>query len=135
LSAIILILCAANSAEFNHPPITMPYLKNALGGLGRSVTDTARHAFAGAEGVARWRKLALYVVMFALPGGSIVVLLFAWADRRRAQRAAGGVEAAASTAGATLPCAGGQPACRAACAAPSAKGRRPAPHHARGNDA
>ena len=66
----------------------MLYLKNALGGLGRSVTDTARHALAGADGVARWRKLALYVVMFALPGGSIAVLLFAWADRRRAQRAA-----------------------------------------------
>ena len=109
----------------------MPYLKNALGGLGRSVTDTARHAFAGAEGVARWRKLALYVVMFALPGGSIVVLLFAWAEHRRARRAAGGVDAAAPIGGAIAPCTGGQPACRAACAAPRAKTRRAG----RGNDA
>lgn len=117
----------------------MLYLKNALGGLGRSVTDTARHAFVGADGVTRWRKLALYVVMLALPGGSIAVLLFAWADRRRAQRAAGGVDAApatsVSTGSGTPPCTGGQPACRAACAAPHAKSRRPALRHSRGNDA
>ncbi|HEY1611252.1 MAG TPA: hypothetical protein VGG24_18460 [Paraburkholderia sp.] len=103
----------------------MLYLKNALGGLGRSVTDTARHAFAGASGVARWRKLALYVVVFALPGGSIAVLLFAWADRRRALRAAASAEAA-SAASTTQPCIGGQPACRAACATPRAQGRKTA---------
>jgi hypothetical protein len=113
----------------------MLYLKNALGGLGRSVTDTARHAFAGADGVARWRKLALYVVMFALPGGSIVVLLFAWADRRRALRAAASAEATSSTSAPSLPCIGGQPACRAACATPRTPGRRPAPRRLPGNDA
>jgi hypothetical protein len=115
----------------------MLYLKNALGGLGRSVTDTARHAFAGADGVARWRKLALYVVMFALPGGSIVVLLFAWADRRRALRAAADAEAASTspTNAPPLPCTGGQPACRAASATPRTPGRRPAPRRLPGNDA
>jgi len=116
----------------------MLYLKNALGGFGRSVTDTARHAFAGADGVARWRMLALYAVMLALPGGSIVVLLLAWGARRRAQRAAG-TAAAASASGAPAlaapPCPGGQPACRAACASPRANSRRPALHRSRGNDA
>jgi hypothetical protein len=106
----------------------MLYLINALGGLGRSVTDTARHALAGADGAARWRKIALYVAMLALPGGSIAVLLLAWADRRRAQRAAASVEAAPSAD--AQPCPGGQPACRAACAAPRV--RKSA---VRGNDA
>lgn len=91
----------------------MPYLKNALGCLGRSVTDTARLAFAqaGAAGrAARWRKLAVYAAMFALPGGSFVVLLFMWAKRRRAER-----EAHAGAAPAVFAaCSGGQLACRAA---------------------
>ncbi|TDV37380.1 hypothetical protein C7405_103510 [Paraburkholderia caballeronis] len=115
----------------------MLYLKNALGGLGRSVTDTARHAFAGADGAARWRKLALYAVMLALPGGSLAVLIYAWADRRRAQRAAARASAEAAAAGAQ-PCTGGQPACRAACPAPRERSRRPAlpaPRRPRGNDA
>lgn len=107
------------SKHFRLLPLRIPappmlYLKNALGGLGRSVTDTARHALAGADGVARWRKLALYVVMFALPGGSVAVLLFAWADRRRALRTAARADAASSIG--AQPCPGGQPACRAACA-------------------
>jgi hypothetical protein len=92
----------------------MLYLKNALGGLGRSVTDTARHALAGADGAARWRKLALYLVMFALPGGSIVVLLLLWADRRRAQRTRVSAKPDALSSSGVQPCTGGQPACRAA---------------------
>jgi hypothetical protein len=64
----------------------MLYLKNALGGIGRSVTCTARHAFAHAGGAARWRKAVLYAAMFVLPGGSIAVVLMMWADRRRSQR-------------------------------------------------
>jgi hypothetical protein len=45
----------------------MLFLINALGGLGRSVTDTARLAFAKTSESSRWRKLALYAAMFALP--------------------------------------------------------------------
>lgn len=93
----------------------MLYLKNALGGLGRSVTDTARHAFAqaGAAGrAAGWRKLAVYAAVFALPGGSLAVLLYMWAQRRQAKRAAA-VEAAKTTAVAPA-CPGRQAACRAA---------------------
>ena len=96
----------------------MLYLFHALGGLGRSVTDTARHALAGANGAPRWRKLALYVAMFVLPGGLVAVLLFAWADRRRALRRAAGAGAGAKSAAGAQPCTGGQPACRGACAAP-----------------
>lgn len=92
----------------------MLYLKNALGGLGRSVTDTARHAFAHAGSAVRWRKVALYAAMFALPGGSVVVLLAMWAERRRARRTAA---EQAATANAVAPaCCGAQLACRAACA-------------------
>lgn len=89
----------------------MVYLKNALGGLGRSVTDTARLAFAQA-GAAGWRKLAVYAAVFALPGGSLAVLLFMWAQRRRAKRAA-----AVNAAGTGVPsCPERQPACRGSCA-------------------
>jgi len=89
----------------------MLYLKNALGGLGRSVTDTARLAFAqaGAAGrAARWRKLAVYMVMFALPGGSLAVLLVMWVQRRRAKLAADGKSTAAVPV-----CPGRHSACRA----------------------
>jgi hypothetical protein len=92
----------------------MPYLKNALGGLGRTVTDTARLAFAQAGAVRHagvWRKFAVYAAVFALPGGSLAVLLYMWAERRRARRNA--ESGAASTSAA---CTGRQPACRAACA-------------------
>ncbi len=64
----------------------MLYLINALGGLGRSLTDSARLAFANASAGSRWerwRKLALYAAMFALPGGSIAVVAMVWARRRR----------------------------------------------------
>jgi hypothetical protein len=117
------------------PSPTMLYLKNALGGLGRSVTDTARHALAGADGAARWRKLALYLVMFALPGGSIVVLLFLWADRRRAQRASVSAKLDARSSSGVQPCAGGQPACRAASPSLRAPTRRLALRPPRSNDA
>jgi hypothetical protein len=86
----------------------MLYLKNALGGLGRSVTDTARLAFAQA-GAAGWRKLAVYAAVFALPGGSLAVLLFMWAQRRSAKLAAAGKT------NAVVPvCSGRHAACRAA---------------------
>jgi hypothetical protein len=58
----------------------MLYLKNTFGGLGRSLTDSAVQAFHGPH---RWWKLALYVAMFILPGGSLGVLLIAWLDGRR----------------------------------------------------
>ncbi|MDR3101356.1 MAG: hypothetical protein LBV73_30365 [Paraburkholderia sp.] len=74
----------------------MLYLKNALGGIGRSVSCTARLAFAQAGGAARWRKFALYAAMFVLPGGSIAVVLMMWADRRRAQRGGADTSVAAS---------------------------------------
>ncbi|WP_052409603.1 hypothetical protein [Paraburkholderia oxyphila] len=114
----------------------MLYLKNALGGIGRSVSCTARLAFAQTGGVARWRKLAVYAAMFVLPGGSIAVVLMMWADRRRAQRGEAGTSvatgamtprvadsavvtaamsaAAATTAAAKAACSGVQVACRRA---------------------
>jgi hypothetical protein len=64
---------------------SMLYLKNTLGGLGRSLHDSALNTFQGPN---RWWKLALYVVMFVLPGGSLGVLFFAWFDNRRARLAA-----------------------------------------------
>ncbi|WP_213298427.1 hypothetical protein [Paraburkholderia sacchari] len=113
----------------------MLYLKNALGGIGRSVSCTARHAFMQAGGAARWRKFVLYAAMFVLPGGSIAVALMMWADRRRAQRDGAGTSvvvsgvtppaasptvvaatmnvATATTAAAKAACSGVQVACRA----------------------
>jgi hypothetical protein len=76
----------------------MLYLKNALGGIGRSVSCTARLAFAQTGGAARWRKFAVYAAMFVLPGGSIAVVLMMWADRRRAQRGGAGTSVAVSSA-------------------------------------
>ncbi|CAG4902508.1 hypothetical protein [Paraburkholderia saeva] len=61
----------------------MLYLKNTLGGLSRSLTGSALQTFTGPN---RWWKLALYLVMFVLPGGSIAVMIFAWVDHRRAVR-------------------------------------------------
>lgn len=58
----------------------MPYLKNALGGLGRSLTDIALEPL---QKPVRWWKIALYAAMFVLPGGSLAVLFFAWAQRRQ----------------------------------------------------
>jgi hypothetical protein len=62
----------------------MLYLKNTLGGWGRSLTDSALQTFQGAN---RWWKVALYAVIFVLPGGSLGVLLFAWFEHRRSRGA------------------------------------------------
>ncbi|HTR09454.1 MAG TPA: hypothetical protein VMJ11_22940 [Paraburkholderia sp.] len=95
----------------------MLYLINALGGLGRSVTDIARLTFAKAGASSRWRKLALYTAMFALPGGSLAVVAMVWARRRRAQRetaSAGAVVPVMPAAAMPTPtCGGGQLVCRA----------------------
>ncbi|MGA7777910.1 MAG: hypothetical protein WCA85_09395, partial [Paraburkholderia sp.] len=71
----------------------MLYLKNTLGGLGRSLHDSALNTFQGPN---RWWKLALYVVMFVLPGGSLGVLFFAWIDNRRNARVAAQKRAASA---------------------------------------
>ena len=71
----------------------MLYLKNTLGGLSRSLHDSALQTF---QGPYRWLKLALYVVMFVLPGGSLGVMFFAWLDHRRNGRAAKAAAAAAA---------------------------------------
>ncbi len=116
------VACLVNIMSGNHFNATtphyasdraMPYLKNALGGFGRSVTETARLALAQAS-AAGWRKLAVYAAVFALPGGSLAVLLFMWAQRRRAKRASS-TQAAQATLAAPL-CADRRAACRAACA-------------------
>jgi len=95
----------------------MLYLINALGGLGRSVTDTARLAFAKAGASSRWRKLALYAAMFALPGGSLAVVAMVWARHRRTRQEASSaravVPAVPAAAAAATGCGGGQLACRA----------------------
>ncbi|HVE11146.1 MAG TPA: hypothetical protein VNE00_28085 [Paraburkholderia sp.] len=63
----------------------MLYLKNTLGGLSRSLIDSALGNF---QKPYRWWKLALYAVVFVLPGGSLGVLLLAWIDHRRNGRGA-----------------------------------------------
>jgi hypothetical protein len=67
----------------------MLYLKNTLGGLSRSLIDSALLNF---QKPYRWWKLVLYAVVFVLPGGSLGVLLLAWIDHRRTRR--GGVKTA-----------------------------------------
>ncbi|MGF6611629.1 hypothetical protein OKW45_006551 [Paraburkholderia sp. WSM4175] len=62
----------------------MLYLKNTLGGLSRSLTDSALHSFQGRH---RWWKLALFAGLFVLPGGSVGVALLAWAAHRRGDEA------------------------------------------------
>ncbi|MFM0528229.1 hypothetical protein PQR11_25000 [Paraburkholderia strydomiana] len=61
----------------------MLYLKNTLGGLGRSLTDSALHSFQGPH---RWWKLALFAVLFVLPGGSVGVAILAWVEHRRGRK-------------------------------------------------
>jgi hypothetical protein len=63
----------------------MLYLKNTLGGLSRSLIDSALVNF---QKPYRWWKLALFAVVFVLPGGSLGVLFLAWIDHRRARRGA-----------------------------------------------
>jgi hypothetical protein len=61
----------------------MLYLKNTLGGLGRSLTDSALNSFQGPH---RWWKLALFAVLVVVPGGSVGVVVMAWAEARRARK-------------------------------------------------
>ncbi|WP_233832995.1 hypothetical protein [Paraburkholderia sp. ZP32-5] len=74
----------------------MLYLKNTLGGLSRSLTDSALNSFRGPH---RWWKLALFAGLIVLPGGSVAVALFAWVEHRRqtkrAKKAAAVVESSA----------------------------------------
>ncbi|MDE1181355.1 hypothetical protein [Paraburkholderia sp.] len=72
----------------------MLYLKNTLHGLSRSIAGSAMQTFQGPH---RWWKLALYAVLFVLPGGSLGVMVFAWIDHRRQARAARVVPAARLT--------------------------------------
>ncbi|MEW9581244.1 hypothetical protein [Paraburkholderia sp. DGU8] len=58
----------------------MLYLKNTLGGLSRSLTDSALNSFQGPH---RWWKLALFAGLFVLPGGSLGVAILAWFEHRR----------------------------------------------------
>ncbi|MFM0741549.1 hypothetical protein PQQ51_30305 [Paraburkholderia xenovorans] len=72
----------------------MLYLKNTLGGLSRSLTDSALSSFQGPH---RWWKLALFAVLFVLPGGSVGVAVLAWVEHRRGQKK-GATNAAAAQA-------------------------------------
>ncbi|PRX34444.1 hypothetical protein B0G75_102476 [Paraburkholderia sp. BL18I3N2] len=63
----------------------MLYLKNTLGGLSRSLTDSALSTFQGPH---RWWKLALFAVLFVLPGGSVGMAVLAWFEHRRGQKGA-----------------------------------------------
>jgi len=94
----------------------MLYLKNALGGLGRTLHDSALHSFHGPH---RWWKLALYAAIFVLPGGTVAVLLFGWFERRRNDAAA-----ARADAGAGVDAGGARPAGGAAAPVLSACGPR-----------
>jgi hypothetical protein len=58
----------------------MLYLKNTLGGLSRSLTDSALNSFQGPH---RWWKLAHFAGLFVLPGGSLGVAVLAWFEHRR----------------------------------------------------
>src|ERR1700744_5848601 len=61
----------------------MLYLKNTLGGLSRSLTDSALSSFKGPH---RWWKLALFAGLFVLPGGSVGVAVLAWVEHRRGRK-------------------------------------------------
>lgn len=76
----------------------MLYLKNTLGGWSRSLTDSALSSFQGPH---RWWKLALFAVLFILPGGSVGVVVLAWFEHRRGQK--GGKTATAKVAALTGP--------------------------------
>lgn len=79
----------------------MPYLKNTLGGLGRSLADSALHSFQGRH---RWWKLALFVGLIVLPGGSLAVALLAWVEHRReTKRAKNGTITVVETSEIVLP--------------------------------
>jgi hypothetical protein len=74
---------APATREKDFPP--MLYLKNTLGGLSRSLTDSAVNSFRGPH---RWWKLALFAGLIVLPGGSVAVALLAWVEHRRQTRRA-----------------------------------------------
>jgi hypothetical protein len=74
---------------------SMLYLKNTLGGLSRSLTDSALNSFQGPN---RWWKLALFAVLFVVPGGSVGVMVLAWVEHRRGKK--GGKTAVQPTAAA-----------------------------------
>ncbi|KVN93392.1 multidrug ABC transporter ATPase [Burkholderia ubonensis] len=78
----------------------MLFLKNAAGALRRNLTDTAHHVFSGPH---RGWKLALYVAMLVLPGGSLAALGFAWFDHRRQHNAKGARNGERKAAAATEP--------------------------------
>nr|WP_176727303.1 multidrug ABC transporter ATPase [Burkholderia ubonensis] len=78
----------------------MLFLKNAAGALRRNLTDTAHHVFSGPH---RGWKLALYVAMLVLPGGSLAALGFAWFDHRRQRNAKGARNGGRKAAAATEP--------------------------------
>lgn len=79
----------------------MLYLKNTLGGLSRSLADSALHSFQGRH---RWLKLALFAGLIVLPGGSVGVALLAWVEHRReAKRAKSGNTAVVETSDIVLP--------------------------------
>ncbi|NML98590.1 hypothetical protein HHL24_11575 [Paraburkholderia sp. RP-4-7] len=92
----------------------MLYLKNTLGGLSRSLTDSALSSFQGPH---RWWRLALFAVLFVLPGGSVGVAVFAWVEHRRVQKGAKAVPA--ESAGSSIAAAS---VAAASSAAPSATG-------------
>jgi len=77
----------------------MLYLKNTLGGLSRSLTDSALNSFQGPH---RWWKLALFAVLFVLPGGSVGMIVFAWAGHRRGQKGASSMAAPVELAGSAV---------------------------------
>lgn len=93
----------------------MLYLKNTLGGLGRSIHDSALNSF---QGPYRWWKLAAYVVMFVLPGGSLGVLFFAWVDHRRNGRATAPAHSAPAALASGVMAAKGTPTVTATLATP-----------------
>lgn len=100
----------------------MLYLKNTLGGLGRSLTDSALSSFQGPH---RWWKLALLTVLFVLPGGSVGVAVFAWAEHRRGRK---GTQAAPEESVASIAATSGVAATNAATSSAGAcQGRLGAP--------
>ncbi|RKF38646.1 hypothetical protein [Paraburkholderia fungorum] len=107
----------------------MLYLKNTLGGLSRSLTDSALSSFQGPH---RWWKLALFAVLFVLPGGSVGVAVFAWFEHRRVQKDARRVAAAESVGSVGLPAASGG-VIAVAKAVPVLAGSAAATCHARGD--
>ncbi|KVE35024.1 hypothetical protein [Burkholderia sp. TSV86] len=71
----------------------MPPLKRAARTLRRNLTDTARHTLCSPH---RGWKIALYVAMLIVPGGSLAALGFAWFDHRRQHTARGSAPAAST---------------------------------------